>query len=87
MSEIIHKPVLLKEVIGCLNLAPGKNIIDATIDGGGYAVAILEKIAPEGLPAGEAGKLLGIEIDNTLIRGTELRIKEAGFFQKCDFNE
>ena len=79
MSEIIHKPVLLKEVIECLNLAPGKNIIDATMDGGGYAVAILEKIAPEGLPAGEAGKLLGIEIDNTLIRGTELRIKEAGF--------
>ncbi len=76
MSEIIHKPVLLKEVIEYLNLKPGSKIIDATLDGGGYAVAILEKISPE-------GKLIGIELDNALIKGTESRIKEAGFSENA----
>lgn len=72
MSEIIHKPVLLKEVLEYLNLKPGSKIIDATMDGGGYAVAILEKISP-------AGKLIGIELDSQMIEGAKTRIKDAGF--------
>ena len=68
----MHIPVLLNEVIEYLNLASGKNIVDATLDGGGYALAILEKIGPE-------GKLLGIELDGELFKQTETKIHEAGF--------
>src|SRR3990167_5999222 len=68
----MHIPVLLNEVIEYLNLASGKNIADATLDGGGYALAILEKIGPE-------GKLLGIELDGELFKQTETKIHEAGF--------
>ncbi|HYU64940.1 MAG TPA: 16S rRNA (cytosine(1402)-N(4))-methyltransferase RsmH [Candidatus Paceibacterota bacterium] len=38
-----HDPVLLHEVIKYLNLAPGKRIIDATLDGGGHAKGILQQ--------------------------------------------
>lgn len=72
MSGIIHKPVLLREIIEYLNLKPGSKIIDATMDGGGYAAAILEKI-------GSDGKLLGIELDGQLLKETESKIKDGGF--------
>ncbi len=51
-----HIPVLLKEVINALDLAPGKNIIDCTLGDAGHAEKILEAIAPY-------GKLLGIDAD------------------------
>lgn len=38
-----HIPVLLNEVIEYLRLAPGKRIIDATLDGGGHTKGILER--------------------------------------------
>ncbi len=56
----MHKPVLLKEVIEILNPQPGQNYIDATINGGGHAEAILERIGP-------SGKLLGIDWDCDLV--------------------
>ena len=53
---MIHIPVLQKEVLQYLDPKPNENFIDATIDGGGHAVAILGKIKPN-------GETLGIEID------------------------
>jgi len=56
----MHKSVLLQEVIEIFNPQPGQKYIDATINGGGHAKAILERIRPE-------GKLLGIDLDCDLI--------------------
>jgi 16S rRNA (cytosine1402-N4)-methyltransferase len=62
----MHKPVLLNEVIEYLGLKPGSSIIDATLNGGGHTMAILEKIAPN-------GKVLGIEWDPELLQQFKLK--------------
>lgn len=51
-----HVPVLKAEVLHALNLAPGKNIIDATLGDAGHAEEILKLTSPD-------GKLLGIDAD------------------------
>jgi 16S rRNA (cytosine1402-N4)-methyltransferase len=51
-----HRPVLLQEVITSLQPAPGQALIDATLGGGGYARALMERIRPGGV-------LLGIDRD------------------------
>jgi len=55
----MHIPVLPEEVGKYLSPQPNENFIDCTFGNGGHALAILEKIAPQ-------GKLLGIEIDSEL---------------------
>jgi 16S rRNA (cytosine1402-N4)-methyltransferase len=50
-----HTPVLLHEVIEYLNLAPEKQVIDATLDGGGHSREIVQRFP--GI------KLIGIEFD------------------------
>jgi 16S rRNA (cytosine1402-N4)-methyltransferase len=52
----VHIPVLLNEVLEYLDLRPGQNIVDATLGGGGYTRAILEKV-------GSKGKVLAIDLD------------------------
>lgn len=56
----MHIPVLLNEVLSCLDPAPGDFVIDGTIGNGGHARAILERI-------GSSGKLLGIDWDKNQI--------------------
>lgn len=60
----IHIPVLLKEVLEIFDPQPGQAYIDATVNGGGHAEAILEKV-------GSKGKLLGIDRDCELIEKFE----------------
>ena len=67
----MHKPVLLKEVVEYLDPKPGQKFIDATIDGGGHALAVLEKIIPD-------GKLLGIEWDGELLKHLRIKKQELG---------
>jgi 16S rRNA (cytosine1402-N4)-methyltransferase len=55
-SEFAHRPVLLDESIGYLNLKPGAVVVDGTLGGGGHAEAILQKTAPNGV-------LLGFDLD------------------------
>lgn len=57
----MHIPVLLNEIVENLDPKPGQKFIDATVNGGGHAFAVLEKIAPD-------GKLLGIEWDHKIAR-------------------
>jgi 16S rRNA (cytosine1402-N4)-methyltransferase len=64
----MHVPVLLEEVIKYLDPKPGDKIVDATLDGGGHAIALVEKVAPE-------GKVLGIELDSKLLKEFEAKIK------------
>jgi len=63
-----HSPVLLKEVIGFLNPAPGDLIIDATIGGAGHAEEILRRIIPGGM-------LIGIDRDEESLRIASERLK------------
>lgn len=56
----MHVPVLLEEVIRYLDPRENEEAIDATINGGGHARAILEKTGPD-------GKLLGLDRDSSLI--------------------
>lgn len=60
MEETIHTPVLLKEILEIFNPQAGERYIDATINGGGHAKEILDRI-------GESGLLFGIDRDAELI--------------------
>lgn len=51
-----HIPVLLEEVISCLNLKSGMNVVDCTVGDAGHAEEILKVTAPN-------GRLLGIDAD------------------------
>ncbi|MFH1967876.1 MAG: 16S rRNA (cytosine(1402)-N(4))-methyltransferase RsmH [bacterium] len=53
---MIHKPVLLKEVIEYLNPGQNENFVDCTIGEGGHAEEILNRNGPD-------GKVLGIDLD------------------------
>lgn len=64
----IHIPVLVDEVIQYLDPKSNENFVDATIDGGGHTMAILEKNKPE-------GKVLGIDLDKTLLENLKFKIK------------
>lgn len=56
----MHTPVLLNEVLEMLAPKPGENFIDATVNGGGHAKAIFEKVAPD-------GRVMGMDWDNDVI--------------------
>jgi len=64
----MHIPVLLKEVIDCLDPQPNDNFVDCTLGFAGHSKAILEKTAPN-------GKILGIEADNEVCE--QLKVKSS----------
>ena len=66
MTETIHTPVLLDEVIRYLAPSTGKTIVDCTLNGGGHAQAIVEAGAD----------VLGIEWDPVIARQFPLRHPE-----------
>jgi len=70
MEDSPHISVLKEEVLKYLNPTPNKDFIDATFNGGGHSLEILEKTAPN-------GKILGIEIDKELLE--EAKIKFESF--------
>ena len=55
-----HRPVLLQELITSLQPAPGQAFVDATLGGGGYARALIERLRP-------GGTLLGLDRDASAI--------------------
>lgn len=66
-----HIPVLLQEVLEYLDPQPGEDVVDATVNGGGHAEAILERISPK-------GRLLGIDRDPSILEGTRKRLARFG---------
>jgi 16S rRNA (cytosine1402-N4)-methyltransferase len=48
-GQFAHSPVLLSESLAFLDPQPDAVIVDATVGGGGHAVAILERTAPRGI--------------------------------------
>jgi 16S rRNA (cytosine1402-N4)-methyltransferase len=55
-----HIPVLVEEVMTLLRCEPGKTYVDATLGGGGHALEILKRTAPDGI-------VIGIEWDEDAI--------------------
>jgi 16S rRNA (cytosine1402-N4)-methyltransferase len=76
-----HIPVLLNEVIECLHLKPGMNVIDCTLGDAGHAENILEKIGPNGM-------LMGIDADpEALLRAKQYlyRFENKALFIRDNF--
>lgn len=70
MTNAIHQPVLLKEVLEYLNPEPNKNFIDCTLGEAGHTLAILEKTGPK-------GKVLGIELNEKTFEKTKSRLEKT----------
>lgn len=67
-----HQSVLLEQVLEILNPQPGQIYIDATVNGGGHAMAILERISPGGV-------LVGIDRDCDLIEQLRHQVPSSKF--------
>ncbi len=66
-----HVPVMLKEVMDVLNCRAGGVYVDGTVGGGGYARAILEASAPDGI-------LLALDWDSDAIDRVRGRFASYG---------
>ncbi len=64
---MIHKSVLVKEILKYLDPKPNENFVDCTVGEGGHAEVILEKTGP-------AGKILGIDLDPHQIEKCKLQL-------------
>lgn len=74
----MHTPVLLKEVLELFNPQQGEHYIDATVNGGGHAKEILERI-------GQSGGLLGIDRDPMIIETLKKGVRDQkNFILICD---
>ncbi len=76
MQEQYHIPVMCREVLDYLNLAPGKIIVDATIGTGGHSLKILERIMP-------GGRLIGIDRDEKSLNIAKERLYD--YKSGCEF--
>lgn len=72
LNEIIHKPVLEKEVLKFLDPSQNENFVDCTVGEGGHTRLILEMNGPE-------GKVLGIDWDLAQI--------ETGKWMMADYKD
>lgn len=66
-----HRPVLMKEAVGFLRCRSGGRYVDVTVGGGGYAEAILQASAPDGL-------LLGVDWDQEAVDRARRRLSVYG---------
>jgi 16S rRNA (cytosine1402-N4)-methyltransferase len=72
---MIHKPVLLKEIIEILNPQKNQDFIDATIGEGGITLEILKRTSPK-------GKVLGIDLDKEILKEAQKNLAENGLLQR-----
>jgi len=72
---MIHKPVLLKEIIEILNPQKNQDFIDATIGEGGITLEILKRTSPK-------GKVLGIDVDKEILKEAQKNLAENGLLQR-----
>jgi 16S rRNA (cytosine1402-N4)-methyltransferase len=71
LSTKFHTPVMLREVLGYLDLKPGDTIVDATLGTAGHSQEILKRILP-------GGGLIGIDRDEDSLAVARSRLSEFG---------
>lgn len=79
LQILLHTSVLLQEVLEIFNPQKGEIYIDATVNGGGHARALLRRVGPK-------GKVLGIDRDCELIESIRTEAGEMAyknFFVGC----
>jgi 16S rRNA (cytosine1402-N4)-methyltransferase len=69
--EGLHIPVLYQSVLTLLQVRPGGVYIDGTVGGGGHALRVLERSAPD-------GRLLGLDRDLSALEATRRRLASFG---------
>jgi len=76
-----HVPVLVEEVMACLDPRPGDVVVDCTLGYGGHAREFLQRIAP-------GGRLIGLDVDAAELERTRQRLEPAPVpvsFQRGNF--
>ena len=68
-DKIIHRPVMLEEVLTLLNLKQGMTVVDATIGTGGHSLELAKAISPNGI-------LIGIDRDSQALETAKQRLSE-----------
>lgn len=68
----MHRPIMVAEVLRCLQPVPGEVAVDCTLGGGGHALVLLERLQP-------GGRLIGLDVDPLELPHTEARLRAAGF--------
>jgi len=71
VTEFIHEPVLLEEVLSVLQPAAGRLYVDGTVGGGGHAEAILEGSNPD-------GRLVAFDRDDRAVAAAAKRLAKYG---------
>lgn len=66
----MHQSVLKKELIEGLEIKPNDTIVDATINGGGHAKLVAEKLNKEGI-------FIGFDLDKDAIKKTGERLEKT----------
>ena len=66
---MVHKPVLVEEVIDNLNLRDGNVVVDCTLGAGGHSLKILQHIVPR-------GRLIGIDQDSDILKIASENLKD-----------
>lgn len=82
-NDLLHKPVMVEEVLDYLNPQTGQVILDCTAGGGGHASKIMDKIKPNGL-------LIGIDKDMEILQTAKQHLSEIGNIFKlyhADYSE
>ncbi|MCX6766486.1 MAG: 16S rRNA (cytosine(1402)-N(4))-methyltransferase RsmH [Candidatus Moranbacteria bacterium] len=67
---MIHKSVLLEELLENLKLKPGMTVVDGTLGAGGHSAAVLAKIIP-------GGRLISIDWDKDAVKNFEKKLEEG----------
>jgi 16S rRNA (cytosine1402-N4)-methyltransferase len=70
VTEPVHIPVLLSEVLAYLAPKPGGRYVDATVNGGGHSSAILSASAPD-------GRVLGLDRDPEIVAALHVRCPDT----------
>lgn len=52
MTEVVHEPVMMREILEILPLSPGALVVDGTLGHAGHARAMAERIVPNGTLVG-----------------------------------
>ncbi len=65
-----HVPILVGEVMACLQPGPGDVVVDCTLGYGGHAREFLKRIAP-------GGKLIGLDVDAAELERTRARLGQT----------